>query len=186
VGEGGAAGQNFAVTKPVAPVTVTVNPVTSPTSQSSQTLGGSRSSNATVTVTVNTTATVGTVSYPTATTWQCTVSSLAQGPNAITVTATDGTTQTTAPVVTIDYQPPAMTNTIIITKAAYDARKKVLNVEASSSYQNANLQVVGYGPMTYSRLSKGKYYWTFSQAMATKPATVTVSGPEGSKTATVQ
>jgi hypothetical protein len=83
-------------------------------------------------------------------------------------------------------KPVRPANTIAITKAAYDTRKKVLNVEASSSYQNANLQVVGYGPMTYSRLSKGKHYWVFSQGMATKPATVTVSGPEGSKTATVQ
>jgi len=172
--------------KPVEPVTIAVNPVTSPTTQSSQTISGSRSTNATVMVTVNTTATVGAVSYPTSTTWQCALSNLATGPNAITVSATDGTTQVTAPVVTIDYQPPQVVNTIAITKAAYDTRKKVLNVEATSTYQNAALQVDGYGPMTFSRFFKGKYYWTFSRGMATKPATVTVSGPEGSRTATVQ
>jgi hypothetical protein len=185
VGTGGAASRNIAVSKPVEPVTVTVNPVTSPTSQSSQTLSGNRSTNTAVVVTVNTAAAVGAVSYPTATTWQCTVSSLAQGENMITVAATDGTTQTTAPVVRIDFQPPVITNTIAITKAGYDSRKKVLTVEATSNYDNAQLQVNGYGPMTFTRLFKGKYYWSFAQGTTTKPATVTVSGPEGSVTAPV-
>ena len=79
-----------------------------------------------------------------------------------------------------------MVNTIEVTKAAYDSRKKVLNVEATSNYANAQLLVVGQGPMTFRRLSKGKYYWTFTRSLSVKPATVMVSGPEGSVTAVVQ
>lgn len=81
---------------------------------------------------------------------------------------------------------PLMTNTIAVTRAAYDARKKILTVEATSQHANAQLQVDGHGPMVFSRLFKGVYYWTFSRDLPVKPATVTVSGPEGVKTATVQ
>ncbi|MCM2265204.1 MAG: SBBP repeat-containing protein [Desulfuromonadales bacterium] len=81
---------------------------------------------------------------------------------------------------------PAFVNTIVVTKAVYDARKKVLNVEATSNNKDAALQVVGYGPMMFSRLSKERYYWSFSRSVASRPATVTVAGPEGSRTATVQ
>jgi len=81
---------------------------------------------------------------------------------------------------------PLMANTISVIKASYDARKKVLAVEATSNYDNARLQVDGYGPMTFSRVFKGKYYWTFSKNLSVKPALVTVSGAEGAVTATVQ
>lgn len=81
---------------------------------------------------------------------------------------------------------PLMVNTISVIKASYDARKKVLAVEATSNYENARLQVDDYGPMTFSRVFKGKYYWTFSKNLAVKPAVVNVSGPEGAVTATVQ
>lgn len=81
---------------------------------------------------------------------------------------------------------PLMANTISVIKASYDARKKVLAVEATSNYDNARLQVDGYGPMTFTRVFKGKYYWTFSKNLSVKPALVTVSGAEGAVTATVQ
>jgi hypothetical protein len=186
VAAGETAIRSFSVSLPVESVFVAVNPVDSPTGQSSQVIGGPRSTNARVTVTVNSAASVGAVSYPTATTWQCSLSNLSQGLNTITVCATGGATQFTAPPVTIDYQPPQMVNTIVITKAAYDIRKKVLNVQATSNNANAQLQVDSYGPMVYSKLVKGKYYWTFSRNLAAKPTTITVSGPEGSQTATVQ
>lgn len=81
---------------------------------------------------------------------------------------------------------PLMVNTISVIKASYDARKKVLTVEATSNYVNARLQVDGYGPMTFSRVAKGKYYWTFSKNLTVKPAEVTVSGPEGAVMAAVR
>lgn len=186
VAAGETAVRSFSVSLPVEPVFVAINPVVSPTGQASQVIGGSRSTDATVTVTVNTAASVGAVSYPTATTWQCVVSNLSQGLNMITASATGGTTPFTAPTVTIDYQPPQMVNTIVITSAVYDVRRKILNVQATTSHANAQLQVDNYGPMVYSKLVKGKYCWTFSRSLATKPAIITVSGPEGFRTATVR
>jgi hypothetical protein len=82
-------------------------------------------------------------------------------------------------------RPPALANTIVVTRASYDARKQLLTVEATSHHQNAQLQVDGYWAMTFVKLFKGKYYWSLTRSAAVKPATVTVSGPEGSVAAAV-
>jgi hypothetical protein len=71
------------------PPVLSINPVTTPTNNSSQTITGTRESGISVSVTVNTAAAVGAVSYPTATTWRCTISSLVRGGNTITARATD-------------------------------------------------------------------------------------------------
>ena len=89
---------------------VTINPVTSPTNQSSQTITGSMVSGATVAVSVNTAATVGPVTYPTSTTWSCTISGLVAGANAITVTATDSTGNFTTATSSITYYILAISN----------------------------------------------------------------------------
>ncbi|HWR59460.1 MAG TPA: Ig-like domain-containing protein, partial [Thermodesulfovibrionales bacterium] len=68
--------------------TVTMDPVTSPTSQSSQVLTGTMEAGAIVSATCPT-ATVGTVTYPTATTWKTTLSDMKNGNNTITVNAMD-------------------------------------------------------------------------------------------------
>ncbi|WP_049818895.1 RCC1 domain-containing protein [Geotalea uraniireducens] len=70
------------------PPALTLNPVTTPTSVASQTIGGTVEAGALVTVTTNTAATIGTVTYPTTTTWECTISNLA-GRNYFHVRATD-------------------------------------------------------------------------------------------------
>ncbi len=71
------------------PPTISINPVTSPTITATQTITGNIESGATVTVSVNTTAVAGLVTYPTLTTWSCTVTNLAWGSNIITATAFD-------------------------------------------------------------------------------------------------
>ncbi|MEI6152565.1 MAG: Ig-like domain-containing protein, partial [Deltaproteobacteria bacterium] len=71
-----------------ASIDFTINPVTSPTNQMSQTITGTREANATITVTCPT-ASAGTVSYPTETTWSVTLTDLSLDSNTITVTATD-------------------------------------------------------------------------------------------------
>jgi flagellar hook assembly protein FlgD len=71
------------------PPTVSINPVTSPTVTATQIITGTIESGATVTVSVNTAAVAGQVSYPTASTWSCTVTNLAWGSNIITATAFD-------------------------------------------------------------------------------------------------
>lgn len=68
--------------------------------------------------------------------------------------------------------------TINITTATYDAKRKILTVEATSSLKaGANLQVAGFGPMIWKKnISK----WTISVSGIANPGTVTVSGIEGS------
>lgn len=100
----------------VTPPTETINPVTSPTRVSSQTVTGTMEAGATITVSVNTTASVGTVSYPTSTTWSCDITGLTEGANAIAVTATDaaGNTRVVTSSITLDTTPP----TVVITSPA--------------------------------------------------------------------
>jgi hypothetical protein len=71
------------------PPTVSINTVASPTSINNQTIAGNREVGAVIAVVVNTAASVGPVSYPTATSWSCTITGLAVGKNNIVVTATD-------------------------------------------------------------------------------------------------
>ncbi|WP_432823473.1 hypothetical protein [Trichloromonas sp.] len=178
--------QDFTVIQPVEPLSLDVDAVQTPTEQSSQTLSGNRSINAAVLVSVDTAAEVGVVSYPTATTWTCPVTHLAEGVNLLTLSATNGAEVTLPQVVSIEYRPVQTANSIVITSAVYDARKKVLKVNATSGYGNAQLQVDGYGPMTFSKQFKGKYVWVFAESVASRPSEVTVSGPEGSLTTSVK
>ena len=68
---------------------VSINQVTTPTNVGSQTITGNRESGATITAAVNTSASVGSVTYPTATTWSCEINGLIEGANNVIVTATD-------------------------------------------------------------------------------------------------
>jgi hypothetical protein len=70
------------------PPTLSINPVTSPTSLSNQQVTGTMESGVTVTVACPT-ATVGIVTYPTAATWSVNITNLTSGDNAVTVTASD-------------------------------------------------------------------------------------------------
>jgi flagellar hook assembly protein FlgD len=66
-----------------------IDPVVTPTHSGSQTITGTRESGTVISVSVNTSATIGTVIYPTLTTWSCDLSSLTPGVNNVTVTARD-------------------------------------------------------------------------------------------------
>ncbi|TWJ17309.1 hypothetical protein JN12_03084 [Geobacter argillaceus] len=93
--------QSASVTIDSTPPTVTIAPVTSPTTQTSQTLTGTVTDNlqiSSVMVKVGTSAPL--VATIVGTTWSCAVSNLALGSNLITVTARDnaGNTVTTNPV----------------------------------------------------------------------------------------
>lgn len=94
----------------VTPPTLTVNAVETPTNQPSQTVTGSMESGATVTVASS--ATPGTVTYPSATTWSCNVSGFAEGNNSVTVTATDAAGNEATESATIEYQAASFTLTI--------------------------------------------------------------------------
>ncbi|MCD5390662.1 choice-of-anchor D domain-containing protein, partial [candidate division NPL-UPA2 bacterium] len=109
----------------VTPPSITIDPVTTPTNVTTQTITGTMESGATVTLSSTTTGTTfGAVTTPTATTWSV-VANLVEGSNNITATATDaagniGTAtttivlDTTAPTITID---PVTTPTNITTQA---------------------------------------------------------------------
>jgi len=79
---------SFNLTPPPAPA-LTINPVTSPTTQRNQTLSGTMASGTTISVSVNGIATAGSVTYPTPTTWSCGIAYLVAGNNTVTVAATD-------------------------------------------------------------------------------------------------
>jgi len=70
--------------------------------------------------------------------------------------------------------------TIEILSAVYGAKKDTLDVEATSALgADANLEVVGYGPMEWDRKADT---WIFSaRSVGGDPGTITVSGPEGSE-----
>ncbi|GFE56720.1 hypothetical protein [Geobacter sp. AOG1] len=101
------AGRSFVIGVP--PI-VNVDPHAPLTNGSSATFNGSMTEGATVSATVNTTAVVGTVSYPTATTWSLTVNGLMEGENVLAITATNqsGISTTTQKTVTRDSTPPTV------------------------------------------------------------------------------
>jgi len=70
------------------PPTISITPVATPTSTTTQTIAGTIEAGATVTVTCPTAATGPSV-YPTSTSWNVAISSLKPGDNIITATATD-------------------------------------------------------------------------------------------------
>jgi hypothetical protein len=70
------------------PATFTIDPFVTPTNKNSQTIGGTIESGATLLVTCPT-ATVGSVTYPTDTTWQAGLSDLTEGGNTISIIVTD-------------------------------------------------------------------------------------------------
>ncbi|MEW6569796.1 MAG: S8 family serine peptidase [Nitrospirota bacterium] len=73
--------------------------------------------------------------------------------------------------------------TIDILNAIYGAKKDSLGVEATSDLgQKANLELAGYGTMKWDRK---KLKWTISlNRVGGNPGTITVSGTEGSESAT--
>jgi hypothetical protein len=86
----------YDITKPP----LSINPVTSPTSQKSQVISGTREADAPVVVSCAI-ATIGVLSYPSATTWTVEISNLQTGSNTITVTSRDMAGYASLPVSTV-------------------------------------------------------------------------------------
>ncbi|WP_281184610.1 CARDB domain-containing protein [Trichlorobacter lovleyi] len=97
----------------VTPPVFAINPVTTPTTASSQTISGTIEAGATVLVSVSTSALAGTVTYPTSTTWSCTITGLVEGANTVTATATDTSGNQTLATATISYAKPAGPDLIV-------------------------------------------------------------------------
>ncbi len=81
---------------------ITIDPLNSPVSSNSQVFTGTMEANSVVSLSINTSASVGPVSYPTATSWTCTISGIIAGNNTITASAVDAATNTASISITID------------------------------------------------------------------------------------
>ena len=93
-------------TPPSSPI---INPLTSPTNQTTQTITGTKSSDTAEVILTCPTATAGTATYPTQTSWSCTLSNLDEGINQITVTARDASnncSNATSDFIIVDTVPP--------------------------------------------------------------------------------
>ena len=143
------------------PRLLNVDPVTTPTRISSQIITGSMETGSTVTVTVNTAAVAGAVSYPTANTWSCVISGLVEEDNTITVMAMDAagnqsvvtTTiklDTTLPVLTVDpvyvARPVTLTGTVEsgVTFVVKDVASITGKVTLAGQQWTANLSGFNY------------------------------------------
>lgn len=77
--------------------------------------------------------------------------------------------------------------TIDVVKAAYNAKKTTLTVQATSGFGNAaNLQAVVWGQPYTMIFSKKNGIWSLTLSTSPKPATVSVRGFEGTETVYVQ
>lgn len=94
----------------ITPPVLGIDPVNSPTGQSSLSITGTREAETAVAVTSGT-ATVGDVSYPTATTWQAAVSGLREGANVIQAASVDAAGNAVAATTTVVLvtRPPEIT-----------------------------------------------------------------------------
>lgn len=100
----GSAGCSPALVIPPLPE-VNIDPVISPTMENSQTVTGIRSEDATITIEVTSTALPGLVSYPSSTSWSCTITELVEGDNTIMVTARNEASQTATTEAVINFSP---------------------------------------------------------------------------------
>jgi hypothetical protein len=167
---------NFAdVTKPV----LVIDPVTSPTNQSSQTLSGSKEALVTITADCPT-ATVGAIAYPTPTSWSVVLTSLSPGANTITVTAKDAAANesTLTIVITLDITAPVMT--IAINGGASYTKNASVTLHLTASADTEAMQVRNEtgewtAPGAYSVLKS----WTLSSGDGEKTVSAKVRDAAG-------
>ncbi|NVN91573.1 MAG: hypothetical protein HXX11_13360 [Desulfuromonadales bacterium] len=98
------------------PITVTLNPVISPTNQNNQVISGTKESGTSILISVNSGSPLA-ADTVTDTTWSTTLTGLVEGANAITVTATDavGVSSTVSGSIFLDTIAPALTINAVTT-----------------------------------------------------------------------
>lgn len=115
------------------PPNLTIDPVVTPTNAASQTVSGTRDNGALLAVTCAT-ATVGTVEYPTATTWRAAVSGLSLGENRLQAESYDLAGNRGAATATILYVPKAPEVTISADpKLIWPPNKKLVPITLSGN-----------------------------------------------------
>ncbi|WP_160295188.1 putative Ig domain-containing protein [Geobacter sp. OR-1] len=114
------------------PPALTIDMIPALTNQRTLTIHGTREPNAVISATTNSAATIGTIEYPTDSTWSVIVNALAEGENVITVSARDASwnVSSTATGITVDTVAP----TVAISAPAsgtINTPKPVLNYSVS-------------------------------------------------------
>lgn len=150
---------------------VTLNPVTTPTALTSQLIGGSKESGATVRVKVNNGAAVAADSSSD-TTWSTSVTGLSGGSNSITVSATDLTGAVTSVSANIFSSAAQLPGAVVINGGATATRSLSATLTLNAS---------GVNPVTQMQFSKdGINFYAFEPYATTR--NVTLLPGEGLKT----
>ena len=127
--------------------TITINPIATLTNVPHQFISGTRQTNDTVSVRTTTNAVPGPVSYPTSTTWEVTVSSLAPGENTITAIASNGSGVSAASVsITLDNTAPSVA--LASLPEAASAADRVQNIFGITADENIDRVLINGVPAT--------------------------------------
>lgn len=131
-------------------IAITLNPVTSPTNLTSQTISGTKESGSSVLVSINNGPTLP-VTTLTDTTWSATLTGLVEGTNSITVTSTLGADVTTVNgSISLDITEPALVINAVITPTAIDAQTLSGTVEAGITSINLISTTATASPVSVS------------------------------------
>ena len=171
----------------VTPPTLAINPVMTPATSNFQTITGTIESGSIVAITINTAASVGQVSYPTQTTWNCTISDMEEGTNTVTVTAIDvagNQTQKTAQIVYTALIAPDLTIIAVIPPAATATGQQItvpVTVKNQGTGSSGGFYVSLYlstdGAITTSDASLGQQYVSSLAVGAQQTLNFTVKVP---------
>ncbi len=159
----------------ITPPSMTLDPILTPTAMSTQTLSGTREEGAVCAV-FCTTATVGNMEYPSATTWRTVVNGFAAADNSIVVTGTDatGNQNTITAHLTYDNIPP--TGSVVINgNTAYTSSP---DVQLALSATDANC-------VALMRFSSDGVAWSAPEPYAVTKSWTFTSG-DGSKQVSVR
>ena len=151
-----------------------INTVTSPTNVNSQTITGTKSTDATSIIVTCSTATIGTVTYPTSTTWSCLLSSLTEGENNISVKAEDAAGNQSDPATTsILLDAAAPSGTVTINSGAQYTNSDAVTLTLSATDSGS-----GLSQMQFSNNSTN---WSTPETYAISKSWTLTTG-EGAKT----
>lgn len=135
--------QVLAVTYSPTAVNLTIDRVVTPTNSTTQTITGTMDAGASVVIALSTAATAGTVSFPTATTWRCTINGLVPGENIITVTATKpgSVTSVNRAAITLSTPPPRLALSMLADGST--ASSQIVTVAGTTDAAIASVTVNG-------------------------------------------
>ena len=153
--------------------TVTIDTVTTPTNTNSQVITGTKESGATLAVSVTSPVTAGTVTYPSATTWQCTLSSLQEEANSVTATVTDtaGNTAEAETSITYDGTAPKVTSATYVDTTHVDV---AFNEAVSAGTTKERYTISGLTISSVADQGSNTYRLTTSEMTAGQTYTVVV------------